>query len=33
MVASEGFVILPEEQTRLESGEIVDFMPFREAFD
>lgn len=33
MTASEGFVILPEELTRLETGSAAEFLPFREVLD
>jgi molybdopterin molybdotransferase len=33
MVDSEGFVVLGETVTRLESGDDVDFLPFREVLD
>ena len=33
MVESDGFVVLGETLTRLESGGEVDFLPFREVLD
>jgi molybdopterin biosynthesis enzyme len=33
MVESDGLVVLAEGSTRLEPGDEVDFLPFREVID